>query len=50
VNPPQDRTKFRAATAGRLVFRSVPVDFPLNVSVVRCYADDGKPGSAGSAG
>jgi DNA polymerase-1 len=34
-----------AATAGRLVFRDVAVDFPLNVSVVRSYADAGKPGS-----
>ncbi len=34
-----------AATAGRLLFRETPVDFPLNVSVVRCYADAGKPGA-----
>ena len=34
-----------AATAGRLLFREHPVDFPLNVSVVRSYADAGKPGT-----
>jgi len=35
-----------AATAARLVFRDVPVDFPLNVSVVQSYAEAGKPGAA----
>lgn len=34
-----------AATASRLLFRELPVDFPLNVSVVSSYADAGKPGS-----
>jgi DNA polymerase-1 len=34
-----------AATAGALLFRHVPVDFPLNVSVVRSYAEAGKPGA-----
>ncbi len=34
-----------AATAARLLFRELPVDFPLNVSVVRSYAEAGKPGS-----
>jgi len=34
-----------AAVAGRLLFRELPVDFPLNVSVVRSYADAGKPGT-----
>lgn len=34
-----------AATAGRLLFREHPVDFPLSVSVVRSYADAGKPGT-----
>ena len=34
-----------AATAGALLFRDLPVDFPLNVSVVRSYADAGKPGT-----
>ncbi len=33
-----------AATAAALVFRDLPVDFPLNVSVVRSYADADKPG------
>ena len=35
-----------ATTAGQLLFRDLPVDFPLNVSVVRSYADAGKPGAA----
>lgn len=35
-----------AATAGSLLFRDLSVDFPLNVSVVRSYADAGKPGAA----
>jgi DNA polymerase-1 len=35
-----------AATAAELVFRRVPIDFPLNISVVRSYADAGKPGAA----
>jgi DNA polymerase-1 len=35
-----------AATAGRLLFRDVAVDFPLNVAAVRSYADAGKPGAA----
>lgn len=34
-----------AATAGALLFRDLAVDFPLNVSVVRSYADAGKPGT-----
>jgi DNA polymerase-1 len=34
-----------AATAGRLLFRELPIDFPLSVSVVRSYADAGKPGT-----
>jgi DNA polymerase-1 len=33
-----------AATAGSLLFRELSVDFPLNISVVRSYADAGKPG------
>jgi DNA polymerase-1 len=36
-----------AASAGRLLFRDVPVDFPLNVSVVRSYAEAGKPAQDG---
>ncbi|WP_166140769.1 bifunctional 3'-5' exonuclease/DNA polymerase [Nocardioides ochotonae] len=39
-----------AATAGRLLFRDAPVDFPLTVSTVRSYADAGKPGAAHPAG
>ncbi|WP_299931575.1 bifunctional 3'-5' exonuclease/DNA polymerase [uncultured Nocardioides sp.] len=34
-----------AATAGRLLFREHPVDFPLTIAVVRSYADAGKPGT-----
>jgi DNA polymerase-1 len=34
-----------AATAGALLFRDLAVDFPLNVSVVKSYADAGKPGT-----
>ncbi|MCY4728593.1 bifunctional 3'-5' exonuclease/DNA polymerase [Nocardioides sp. STR2] len=34
-----------ATTAGRLLFRELPVDFPLTVSVVRSYAEAGKPGT-----
>ncbi len=37
-----------AATAGRLLFRDLSIDFPLNVSIVRSYADAGKPGAAPS--
>ncbi len=33
-----------AATAAGLLFRDLAIDFPLNVSVVRSYADAGKPG------
>ncbi|MFB9313435.1 bifunctional 3'-5' exonuclease/DNA polymerase [Nocardioides plantarum] len=35
-----------ATAAGALVFRDLPIDFPLNVSVVASYADAGKPGVA----
>ncbi|KRF32428.1 bifunctional 3'-5' exonuclease/DNA polymerase [Nocardioides sp. Soil805] len=34
-----------AASAGRLLFRDEAIDFPLNVSIVRSYADAGKPGA-----
>jgi DNA polymerase-1 len=34
-----------AAAAGALLFRELPVDFPLNVSVVQSYAEAGKPGT-----
>jgi DNA polymerase I len=30
-----------AATAGRLLFGAFPVDFPLDVAVVRSWADAG---------
>jgi DNA polymerase-1 len=33
-----------AATAAGLLFRDLAIDFPLNTSVVRSYADAGKPG------
>ena len=36
-----------ASTAGRLLFRELAIDFPLTVSVVRSYADAGKPGDVG---
>ena len=32
-----------AATAADLLFRDLAVDFPLTVSIVRSYADAGKP-------
>ena len=35
-----------AATAAGLLFRDLTIDFPLNVSIVRSYAEAGKPGSA----
>ena len=31
-----------AATAAGLLFRDLAIDFPLNISVVRSYADAGK--------
>ena len=34
-----------AATAAGLLFRDLAIDFPLNVSIVRSYADAGKPGA-----
>jgi DNA polymerase-1 len=34
-----------AATASGLLFRNLTIDFPLNVSTVRSYADAGKPGT-----
>ncbi len=37
-----------AATAGSLLFRDLAIDFPLNISVVRSYADAGKPGASAS--
>ncbi|WP_193607744.1 bifunctional 3'-5' exonuclease/DNA polymerase [Nocardioides lijunqiniae] len=35
-----------AATASRLLFRDLPIDFPLTTSVVRSYAEAGKAGAA----
>jgi DNA polymerase-1 len=40
------QTTEAAATAASLLFRSVPIDFPLNISIVGSYADAGKPGAA----
>ncbi|MEO9323349.1 bifunctional 3'-5' exonuclease/DNA polymerase [Nocardioides sp. C4-1] len=39
----RDAVTEASATAARLLFREHPVDFPLNVSVVRSYAEAGKP-------
>ena len=36
-----------AATAAGLLFRDLTIDFPLNISIVRSYADAGKPGARG---
>ena len=33
-----------AATAAGLLFRDLAIDFPLNISIVRSYAEAGKPG------
>jgi DNA polymerase-1 len=35
-----------AAAAANLLFRDLHIDFPLNTSIVRSYADAGKPGAA----
>jgi DNA polymerase-1 len=40
-----EQAREAAATAGRLLFGDLSIDFPLNVSVVRSYADAGKPGA-----
>jgi DNA polymerase-1 len=34
-----------AATAAGLLFRDLTIDFPLNISIVRSYAEAGKPGA-----
>ena len=34
-----------AATAAGLLFRDLSIDFPLNISIVRSYAEAGKPGT-----
>jgi DNA polymerase-1 len=36
-----DAVRSAAATAGRLLFGAFPVDFPLDVAVVRSWADAG---------
>jgi DNA polymerase-1 len=42
-----EQAREAAASAGALLFRDdLAVDFPLNVSVVRSYAEAGKPGAA----
>jgi hypothetical protein len=40
------QTNEAAATAAGLLFRDLTIDFPLNISIVRSYADAGKPGTA----
>jgi DNA polymerase-1 len=40
-----EQAREAAASAAGLLFRDLAVDFPLNVSVVRSYAEAGKPGS-----
>jgi DNA polymerase-1 len=35
-----------AATAAGLLFRDLTIDFPLNISIVRSYAEAAKPGAA----
>jgi len=35
-----------SATAAGLLFRDLTIDFPLNISIVRSYADAGKPGAS----
>jgi DNA polymerase I len=36
-----DEVRAAAAEAGRLLFGQFPVDFPLDVSIVRSWADAG---------
>ncbi|WP_310530308.1 bifunctional 3'-5' exonuclease/DNA polymerase [Nocardioides sp.] len=38
-----------SVTAAGLLFRDLSIDFPLNTSIVRSYADAGKPGAARAA-
>lgn len=40
-----EQAKEAAATAAGLLFRDLSIDFPLNISIVRSYADAGKPGA-----
>jgi DNA polymerase-1 len=44
------QTNEAAATAAGLLFRDLTIDFPLNISIVRSYADAGKPGTAIESG
>jgi DNA polymerase-1 len=39
-----------AATAGELLFRDLAIDFPLTTSIVKSYADAGKPGASPESG
>ena len=39
-----------AATAAGLLFRELPIDFPLSTAVVRSYAEAGKPDAGPDAG
>ena len=39
-----------AQTAADLLFRDLSIDFPLTTSIVRSYADAGKPGAAAESG
>ncbi|GEP40288.1 bifunctional 3'-5' exonuclease/DNA polymerase [Nocardioides psychrotolerans] len=41
-----EQTRQAAETAGGLLFRDLSIDFPLTISVVRSYAEAGKPGAA----
>ena len=38
------QTAAAATTAAGLLFRDLTIDFPLNISIVRSYAEAGKPG------
>ena len=44
-----EQAREAATSAAGLLFRDLPVDFPLNVSVVRSYAEAGKPGAVTEA-
>ncbi|WP_051551341.1 bifunctional 3'-5' exonuclease/DNA polymerase [Nocardioides sp. URHA0020] len=41
-----EQTAAAAATAADLLFRDLAIDFPLSTSIVRSYAEAGKPGAA----
>ena len=40
-----EQAREAATTAAGLLFRDLSIDFPLNISIVRSYADAGKPGA-----